>query len=203
MSGTAMRQVHLDFHTSPAINGVGEDFDVWRFAAAMKRAHVNSVTVFAKCHHGHLYYNTERPERHPGLKRGLDLLGRQIRGLHRVGVRAAICIRVQWDEYGANTNPQWVARKVDGGPVKRGDHVFKPGWQILDMSSPYQEFLVEQTTEVLKRFKPVDGIFFDMCWDQPSTSKWAIAGMKTQGLNPELEADRAKYAHGVSLTYMK
>src|SRR5580692_1127737 len=151
MSGTAMRQVHLDFHTSPAIGGIGEDFDERRFAVAMKRAHVNSVTVFAKCHHGHLYYNTSRLERHPGLKRGLDLLGRQIRGLHRVGIRAPIYISVQCDEYAANANPQWVARKPDGGPVKRGDHVFKAGWQILDMSSPYQEFLVEQTTEVLKQ----------------------------------------------------
>jgi len=81
--------------------------------------------------------------------------------------------------------------------------VFKPGWQILDMSSPYQDFLVEQTTEVLKKFKPVDGIFFDMCWDQPSTSKWAIAGMAKEKLNPESEADRAKYSHLISMRYMK
>src|SRR5271156_3822622 len=155
------RQVHLDFHTSPVIPDVGKDFDSKRFAATMKKAHVNSVTVFAKCHHGHLYYNTSRPERHPGLRRGLDLLGRQIAALHRQGIRAPIYLSVQCDEYAANLNPQWVARKADGSPVKRGDSVFQPGWQILDMSSPYQEFLAEQTLEVLKRFKPVDGIFFD------------------------------------------
>ena len=87
--------------------------------------------------------------------------------------------------------------------MKGGDGVFKPGWQILDMSSPYQDFLVEQTLEVLKRFKPVDGLFFDMCWDQPSTTKWAIAGMVKEDFNPELEDDRAKYAHLVSLRYMR
>jgi Hypothetical glycosyl hydrolase 6/Beta-galactosidase trimerisation domain len=198
-----MRQVHLDFHTSPHIGDVGKNFDAQQFAATMKQAHVNSVTVFAKCHHGHLYYNTTRPERHPGLRRGLDLLERQVESLHSQGIRAPIYLSVQCDEYAANTHPEWVAQKPDGSPVKRGDSVFIPGWQILDMSSPYQDFLVEQTVEVLKRFKPVDGIFFDMCWDQPSVSKWAIAGMIGKKLNPQSEADQMKYAHQVSLAYMQ
>src|SRR5256885_7114543 len=77
------RQIHLDFHTSPFIRDVGVDFDADEFAKTMAAAHVNSVTVFAKCHHGHLYYNTKRPERHPGLKRGLNLLGQQVEALHR------------------------------------------------------------------------------------------------------------------------
>ncbi|MCJ7623382.1 MAG: hypothetical protein MUO76_07750 [Anaerolineaceae bacterium] len=53
------RQVHLDFHTSPAIPDVGVDFDPRVFASLLKSAHVNSVTVFAKCHHGHSYYPTK------------------------------------------------------------------------------------------------------------------------------------------------
>jgi hypothetical protein len=62
---------------------VGADFDAKAFAKTMKRANVNSVTVFAKCHHGHLYYNTRRPERHPGLKKNLDLLGKQVEALNQ------------------------------------------------------------------------------------------------------------------------
>jgi hypothetical protein len=197
------RQVHLDFHTSPAIPDVGRDFDAHAFADTMKKAHVNSVTLFAKCHHGHLYYNTARPERHPGLKKGFGLLEKQIEALKRQGIRTPIYISVQCDEYAANTHPEWVARKPDGAPVKWGDSVFKPGWQILDMSSPYQEYLFEQTEEVLKHFAPVDGLFFDMCWDQQSTTQWAIDGMTQRNLNPESEADRRIYAHDVSLQYMK
>jgi hypothetical protein len=71
------------------------------------------------------------------------------------------------------------------------------------MSSPYQDFLAEQTLEVLEKFKPVDGIFFDMCWDQVSFSNWAVDRMLQHGLNPELAEDRARYAHDVSLAYMK
>jgi hypothetical protein len=198
------RQIHLDFHTGPAVPDVGRDFDAREFARTMKRAGVTSVTVFAKCHHGHLYYVTKRPERHPGLRAGLDLTGEQVEALHREGIRAPIYISVQCDEYAANTHPEWIARNADSSIVgwRGGKTWFGAGWQILDMSSPYQEFLAEQTREVLARFKPVDGIFFDMCWDQPSASQAAIRGMLAAGLDPEREADRQAYAHRVSLAYM-
>lgn len=195
------RQIHLDFHTGPWIADVGKDFNAREFARTMKRAHVNSVTTFAKCHHGHLYYNTKRPERHPGLKPGLDLLGEQVEALHSEGIRAPIYISVQCDEYAADTYPQWIARQADGKTVGAGP--LNPGWQIMDMSSPYQDFLAEQTREVLRLFKPVDGIFFDMCWDQPSLGNYAVEGMIRENLNPEVEADRARYAHQVSIAYMK
>ncbi len=197
------RQVHLDFHTGPGIKDVGRDFDAREFARAFKRAHVDSVTVFAKCHHGHLYFDTTRPERHPGLSRDCHLLEQQVEALHREGIRAPIYISVQCDEYAANTHPEWVARKEDSSQVKWGNSVFKPGWQILDMSTPYQEFLAEQTREVLARFNPVDGIFFDMCWDQPSTTASFIEQMRKAGLNPQDEKDRKKYSHQLALTYMK
>src|SRR5687767_7850334 len=71
------------------------------------------------------------------------------------------------------------------------------------MSSPYQEYLAQQTQEVLRKFKPVDGIFFDMCWDQPSLSQWAKQEMEQWGLDPEKEQDRYSHAHRVALGYMK
>jgi hypothetical protein len=198
------RQIHLDFHTGPWIGDVGVDFDPGEFARTMKRAHVDSVTVFAKCHHGHLYYETARPESHPGLKRGAKLLERQIEALHREGIRAPIYISILCDEYAADTYPQWICLEPDGRRVGRGPLENRnSSWQILDMSSPYQEFLADQTREVLRKFKPVDGVFFDMCWDQPSVSNYAKASMLREGLNPEIEADRKKHAHLVAHRYMK
>src|SRR4051812_11070068 len=169
------RQVHLDFHTGPAIPDVGVDFDAEIFAQTFVNAHVNSVTVFAKCHHGHLYYNTDHPARHPGLKNGFDLLAQQVEALHREDIRAPIYISVLCDEYAADTHPEWIAREPDGRPVGAGP--LDAGWQILDMAGPYQEYLAEQTEEILKLFKPVDGIFFDMCWDQPSLCNDAVEAM--------------------------
>jgi len=57
--------------------------------------------------------------------------------------------------------------------------------------------------EVLEKFHPVDGIFFDMCWNQPSVSNWAKAGMAKAGLNPDIEADRDEYARRVALDYVR
>ncbi len=198
------RQVHLDFHTGPAIPDVGRDFDAREFARTFKKAHVDSVTVFAKCHHGHLYYDTKRPERHPNLEKGLDLLGEQVEALHREGIRAPIYISIQCDEYAANTHPEWVCQRVDGtlvAPKPLTREFYQ--WQILDMASPYQDFLADQTAEILKKFKPVDGIFFDMCWNQFSVSQWAIVAMKKWNGNPNLLEDRIEHTRRISLAYMK
>ncbi|MEA2735444.1 MAG: hypothetical protein QOE14_1895 [Humisphaera sp.] len=203
-SALRFRQIHLDFHTGPWIPDVGVDFDAKEFARQMKQAHVDSVTVFAKCHHGHLYYDTKRPERHPGLSARVNLLEQQVEALHREGIRAPIYISVMCDEYVAEQHPEWVAVEPDGRRVGRGPLEGRnSAWQILDMSSPYQDFLAEQTREVLAKFKPVDGIFFDMTWDQPSVSQWAKRQMDEWGLDPEKEDDRYRHAHRVALNYMK
>nr|HML47885.1 hypothetical protein [Clostridia bacterium] len=103
------RQVHLDFHTGEAIPDVAADFDAAAFARTAKEASVSSITVFARCHHGYLYYDSKRfPERvHPNLRRR-DLMLEQVRALHAAGIRAPIYITVQWDLYSASSRPEWL-----------------------------------------------------------------------------------------------
>ena len=198
------RTIHLDFHTGPMIPDVGSDFDPEVFAKTFRDAHVDSVTVFATCHHGNAYWSTGRPERHPSLPEGLDLLGEQIRALHETGIKAPIYFSVQCNEFCANAHPEWVAVNPDGTPVRKPQlDFFEPAWQIMDMSSPYQDYLAEQLEEVLDRYGPVDGVFLDMCWDQVSVSKWARAGMNQRGLDPRGESDRNEYARLVAHSYMK
>lgn len=75
------RCVHLDFHTSGEIEGIGRDFDHDEFVAALKEAGLDSITVFAKCHHGNLYYPSEKFKSsvHPRMHRALEFLGRVIK----------------------------------------------------------------------------------------------------------------------------
>ncbi len=194
------RQVHLDFHTSPLIPGVGEDFDAHAFARTMKDAHVQSVTVFAKCHHGHLYFATRHPARHPTLPAGLDLTGSQVKALHKEGIRAPLYISVLFDEFAAATHPEWVARTAEGGVVGGGP--LQAGWRVMDMASPYQDYLADQVAEVLKKYSPVDGIFFDICYDVEGLSGHVMRAMIGKGMDPEKPEDRRRFAAELPREYM-
>jgi hypothetical protein len=197
------RQIHLDFHTSPHILDVASKFDPGEFARTLRDAHVGSVTLFAKCHHGHLYFNTPHPARHPGLPANLNLLREQTDALHKHDIRAVIYISVQCDEFAANAHPDWIVVNPDGTRLAPAPFTREGAtWQILDMSSPYQDYLADQLGEVLSQFSPCDGLFFDMCWTQPSCSKYAVEGMRERGLDPASLEERSSYAEGVAQDYM-
>jgi len=91
------RQIHLDFHTSEHIPGIGADFDPDAFVSTLKAAHVDSITIFAKCHHGWSYYPTKVGKPHPQLARP-DLLGDMVKALAAADIESPIYISVQWDE---------------------------------------------------------------------------------------------------------
>ena len=76
MSSLPFRQIHLDFHTSECIEGIGSRFSKENFAAALREGHVNSITLFSKCHHGWSYHPTVANEMHPHLD--FDLLDAQL-----------------------------------------------------------------------------------------------------------------------------
>ena len=90
------RQIHLDFHTSEAIANIGSRFSKEQFQQALKLGHVNSITVFSKCHHGWVYHPSDANERHPGLS--FDLLGEQIAAAHEIGVKTPVYISTGLDE---------------------------------------------------------------------------------------------------------
>jgi hypothetical protein len=159
MGKLRFRQVHLDFHTSEKIVEVGNAFDPQEFAYTLKEAGVDSITCFARCHHGMIYYDTKFPARHPGLKR--DLLREQIGACHAVGIRVPIYITVGWDEYMAKRHPEWLERMPDGRPYGAGP--LEAGWKHLCFNTPYIDYVEEQTIEVLEKFgDEVDGLFFDI-----------------------------------------
>ena len=45
------RQVHLDFHTSEHLENIADAFSKEGFQAALKIGHIDSINLFAKCHH--------------------------------------------------------------------------------------------------------------------------------------------------------
>ena len=154
------RQIHLDFHTSQHITGVGAQFDPEEFAATLERARVDSVTCFARCHHGYIYYDTKAfPERHhPHLAR--NLLREQIEACHKRNIRVPIYVTVQWDQFTADVEPGW--RVVTETGALQGTPPYEPGfYRLLCLNSPYVDFLEAHLAELFE-LVPVDGLFLDI-----------------------------------------
>ncbi len=154
------RHIHLDFHTSPAIPDVGEDFNPDDFAAVLKEASVNSITVFAKCHHGMSYYPTKVGVRHPHLK--IDLLGEMIEGCHGKGIFVVAYISTMYDQYIWNHHGDWRVLDENGEEMglrgKMGPMKAELG--TVCVNTPHLDYLVAQAEEVTKNYD-VDGMFFD------------------------------------------
>src|SRR5689334_7828974 len=135
------RQVHLDFHTSPLIPDVGRDFDAEAFAQTVQAAHIDSITCFAKCHHGMSYYPTKAGKVKHSLE--FDMLGAQIEACHKRDIRVPIYLTCVWDNYMAEQHPDWQQRKADGSLI--GPEPGEAGWKWICLTSPYLDYQEEQT----------------------------------------------------------
>ncbi len=198
MEPLRMRQVHLDYHTAGQIADVGADWDAQAFVETLQRAHVNSITVFARCHHGYVYYPSTQFTVHPTLK--FDLLGAQIEACHRAGIRAPVYVTVGWDELAARTHPEWLEVTPEG---LRGRHgPFEARWKDLCFNTPYLDYVWAQTEEVLDRYgREVDGFFFDIIHQGECCCPACLEDMARAGLDAECAADRQQFALDVLARY--
>ncbi len=107
------RQIHLDFHTNETIGDVGSMFNADEFVRTLKDAHVNSINLFTKCHHGMYYYPSSVGTMHPALH-GFDLFGAQMKACTEAGIRVIAYSCVSWNEDWARRHPEWLMISYDG-----------------------------------------------------------------------------------------
>lgn len=158
MSVLPSRQVHLDFHTSEKIDNIGSKFDKKQFQDCLKKGHINSITVFAKCHHGMMYYPSKTGTMHPGLH-GFDLLSAELEACCEIGVHAPIYISAGFDVDYLTKHPE--CRAI---PKPEETYVKYPpmdGFKLICYNSPYLDVLVSQIEEVVQKFNP-EGVFLDI-----------------------------------------
>ncbi len=189
------RHVHLDFHTSEHIAGVGDDFDPEAFAEMLVRARVDSINCFARCHHGYIYYDTQAfPERrHPSLSR--NLLREQIEACHARDIRCPIYVTVKWDHYTATQHPEWLVMDTKGR--RPGSEPYEPGFYAeLCLNSPYVDFLRAHVQEIFALL-PVDGFWFDIVFPQDCSCRYCRTEMEAQGLDPSDQEVRQRFGVGV------
>lgn len=196
------RQVHLDFHTSGDIPAVGSKFDKTAFQDALKAGHVNSITIFAKCHHGYCYFPTKVGTQHPTMDPQQDLVQQMMDAAHEIGVYAPVYLTLGWSVLDAQEHPEWIARKKDGSfyghhyDVNADQDAVKPesSWLHLCSAGGYRAYLYELTEEVCKRYQDLDGLFFDIVYlyDECYCDS-CRRGMAQLGLNPEEAQDARAY----------
>lgn len=198
-----IRQTHLDFHTSPDIPGIGKEFSKENFQEALKTGKLDSITVFAKCHHGVCYYPTKVGTMHPNLD--FDLTGAMVDAAHEIGVRAPIYITAGWSNNDAIAHPEWRSVSKDGKYILMGalDEMCAPDqprphctWHTLCLNDGggYAEHIYEITEEICRRYGKVDGLFYDICIvNDVCYCESCKRGMLKMGLNPECEGDAKRY----------
>lgn len=193
------RQVHLDFHTSEHIKGIGERFDKKQFQQALKEGNVDSITLFAKCHHGWVYYPSEVAEMHPNLR--FDLLGAQIDAAHEIGVKTPVYISAGLDEKMARLHPEWLFRFSDESMSWARDFT-EPGYHIHCMNTPYLDYLITQIEEVCRRYD-ADGIFLDIMDVRNCHCRNCCNEMIKCGLDPYDDKNSLKLAERVYENYAR
>lgn len=170
------RQVHLDFHTSEKIPNIGSEFSKEQFKSALRAGHVNSITVFSKCHHGWAYHPSEANEMHPGLD--FDLLGAQIEAAHEIGVKTPVYLSAGLDEKMARRHPEWLRRGKDD----RIDWT-APGYHEFCMNTPYLDYLIKQVEEVVRTYD-CDGIFLDIVGVRTCHCQNCVKTLLDEGKDP-------------------
>lgn len=183
------RQVHLDFHTNGTLP-VGKRFSKEQFQTALKEGHVDSITVFSKCHHGWSYHPTEVNEMHPGLD--FDLLGAQLEACKEIDVNAPVYISAGYDEKEYVKRPEWRWRH---SPDKKEceEYENEVHFHTLCFNTGYLDFLCSQIEEVMQKYNPC-GIFLDIIAARECYCDKCVADMKALGMDIENEDDRQKFA---------
>ena len=195
------RQIHLDFHTSEHIPGVGAAWDKRHWQETLQCAHVNCVNVFAVCHHGWSCYNTQVGQRHPELEAGLDLTRAMLDACHEQGIHTQVYMTVGVNNRVAREHPEWRLINPQGGYGGWTPCPVKPGFHSLCFNTPYLELVCDQVRELGRLFPETDGLWLDIIHKPQCLCRWCMDSMERLELNPEVERDRLQHADEVLQNY--
>ena len=182
------RQVHLDFHTSEFVP-VGNNFSKEQFQQALKAGHVDSITVFSKCHHGWSYHPTKVNEMHPTLS--FDLLGAQLEACKEIDINAPVYISAGFDEKEYVRHPEW-RHRWSTDVQEETEYENEVHFHLLCFNTGYLDLLCAQIEEVMQMYNPC-GIFLDIISERQCFCEKCLADMKALGLDPDNEEDHKKF----------
>ncbi len=153
------RKVHLDMHLPDDAPEMFERFDAEEYVATLVDANVNSVTIFAHCHHGNCYYDTAVGHKHSRLE--FDYVREVASECRRRDVAVMAYISCAWNHRAGEEHPEW--RQRDASDEPRETPRF---WWWMCLNSPYGDQIIEMTREIAADY-PVDGLWFDITYVAP------------------------------------
>ena len=191
------RQVHLDFHTSECVPTLGDKFNKEQFQKALKLGHIDSITLFSKCHHGWAYHPSKVNEIHPKLT--FDLLGAQLEACKEINVNAPVYISAGYDEKYARVHTDHLRKHSPDAGI---DFLNNAYYKLLCYNTPYLDVLCAQIEEVMERYNPC-GIFLDISSPRVCYCQYCIESMRDRGLDPHNPEDANKFADEVYMEYCR
>ncbi|SDR47947.1 alpha-amylase family protein [Pseudovibrio sp. Tun.PSC04-5.I4] len=202
------RQIHLDFHTSEHISGVGAKFDANQFVDTLKHGEVDSVTLFARCHHGWSYYPTNVGTPHPNLQNA-DLLGDMVKACADADIATPIYLTVQWDELTAREHPEWRVMQAQNtaanypGTEPSAMNQLTPTWHTLCLNHEGAiQRQIDIGLEVCARYNP-PALFMDILASWECTCNACLSSMKAAGMDPMSADDRKSHDKRVLMTFFE
>ena len=189
------RQVHLDFHTSGLIPDIGGRFSKEQFQKALKLGHVDSITVFSKCHHGWAYHPSTANTMHPNLT--FDLLGAELEACREIGVNAPVYISAGLDEKEVLDHPEWLNVDPDN---RGGNYLSEAHYHLMCYNTPYLDKLISQVEEVMERYNPC-GVFLDISNERMCVCGSCVKSMLEKGMDPTNMDDVRRHGREVYKTY--
>lgn len=191
------RQIHMDFHTSEYIPDVGRNFNAEEFAERLRKANVDSVTCFARCHHGWLYYPSEKfPELiHPNLV-NKNLLIDEIKACHAMGIKVPIYITVQWDGRIMREHSEWLAKDEHGDFINTQntkEHYF---YDSICLNSGYRDFFKDMLRDLIDVVgaENIDGFFMDILFPVDCSCENCIKKMDELKMDSSNKNERLRYS---------
>jgi len=202
------RQIHLDFHTREHIKNVGAKFDAKEFTETLKKGNVDSVTLFARCHHGWCYYPSKVGKPHPNLMRE-DLLGEMISACRKADIATPLYLTVQWDERMAREHPEWRVMNAYNlshhwpGKEPSAMNQLTATWHTLCIgNSEYVKYLIDMAAELIDLYD-AEGFFMDILGSHECVCPKCLARMQSDGLDPLKSLDRQQNDRNVIMDFFR
>src|SRR3954451_18997718 len=140
--GQTFRKTHILYVSPQWAKARGEAFDAAQYADGLSMAGVDCVELYCKDHHGTCYFPCSQ-----GLPYPRTILGELLPALKQRNIRLIAYVSVCFDNYALGLHPEWRAVNYAGDPYKVGS------FTMACLSSPYTEFVLQQTAELAQGYE--------------------------------------------------